>query len=142
MSYYPQEDPYLKPQQYGKEPYGEQNWVNQHSQPTPSHPNTQVVDPRFPISYPPLPTWEHPQAESVLLWGVLGIFIPLVSFYPWIKGHEIRAQEDQYMYMQSSKVTAGWMMGKIMSIIQLASVTFIMLMLFMLLLFGSTLSPI
>jgi len=90
-----------------------------------------VTDPyRPPYVHPPvappgfrpvLP--EHPQATTVLVLGVVGVFVPIVSFVAWSMGNrvlrEIRASgpggsSEQY-------VLIGRVLGMVLSLLQIGA---------------------
>ncbi len=66
---------------------------------------------------------EHPQATTILVLGILGFFVPIVPFVAWYMGGQIKKQIDAgapYQWEGSLKI--GYLIGKILGIIQIASV--------------------
>ena len=99
-------DPY-QPQQ--NDPY-----QNQPGQPMP-----------YGQSYPPV-AMEHPQGSTVLVLGIVGIFVPIVSFVAWYMGNkvmkEIRGSGQTYSNEQN--VNIGRILGMVFSILYLIAIVF------------------
>jgi hypothetical protein len=96
-----------------------------------------MTDPyRPPSVYPPAPPGprpilaEHPQANTVLVLGVVGVFVPIVSFVAWSMGNrvlrEIRAAgpagggSEQYV-VNEQYVVIGRVLGIVLSLLQIAA---------------------
>jgi len=87
--------------------------------------------PPTPLSYVPAP--EHPQSTSVLILGILGLFLfPPLSFIALVMGGKARRQirESPGRWSDSGQLTAGWVMGIIGSTLTSLAVLFIMAVLF------------
>lgn len=73
-------------------------------------------------SYPPAPV-EHPRGTTVLVLGIVGIFVPIVSFVAWFLGNsvmkEIRASGQPVANEQN--VNIGRILGIVFSLIQIVS---------------------
>lgn len=74
-------------------------------------------------SYPPAPL-EHPRGTTVLVLGIVGIFVPIVSFVAWFMGNkvmnEIRSSGQPHANEQN--VNIGRILGIVFSIIQIISI--------------------
>lgn len=107
------------PQPYGMTPYGQQAYGQ----------------PGYGYGQP-----EHPQATTILVLGILGFFVPIVPFVAWYMGGQIKRQIDSgapYQWEGSLKI--GYLIGKILGIIQIASVVLtIVWLVFMFGLFATT----
>lgn len=65
---------------------------------------------------------EHPQATTVLVMGILGLFVPIVSFVAWYMGGQARNEiKAGATYAWDGSLTIGYWIGKIYSIIQLVA---------------------
>ena len=85
-------------------------------------------------SYPPVAP-EHPQGTTILVLGIVGLFVPIVSFVAWVMGNnvikEIRASGQTYANEQN--VNIGRILGIVFSIVQI--VTYAGLIIFVLVVF-------
>ena len=69
-----------------------------------------------------LPPAEHPQAQTVFILGIVGIFTGILSFVAWYLGAEAKKEiEAGAPYPFEGKLKTGYLLGKILSIISLAS---------------------
>ncbi len=113
-------DPY-QPQQ--SDPYQPQQ--NQPYQPQqPQQPQQNQPMP-YGQSYPPV-AMEHPQGTTVLVLGIVGIFVPIVSFVAWFMGNkvmkEIRGSGQTYSNEQN--VNIGRILGMVFSILYIIAIVF------------------
>lgn len=93
------------PAPYGQDPYGQQPYGAQ-----PSYGGYGQ-------------TAEHPQATTVLVLGILGFFVPIVSFIAWYMGGKAKqeiAAGAPYQWDGSMKI--GYLLGKIFSIVAIVSI--------------------
>ncbi len=68
------------------------------------------------------PPAEHPQAQTVFILGIVGIFTGILSFVAWYLGSEAKKEiEAGAPYPFEGKLKTGYLLGKILSIISLAS---------------------
>lgn len=90
---------YGQPQQHGQ-PYGE-------------------VPPRYgPMGYPPPP--EHPQAQTVLVLGIVGIFVPIVAFFAWHMGGKAKKEiTSGAPFLWDGALKVGYILGVIFSLLQI-----------------------
>jgi len=80
-------------------------------------------------SYPPA-TVEHPQGTTILVLGIVGIFVPIVSFVAWFLGNkamkEIRSSGQSYANEQN--VNIGRILGLVFSILYIIGIVFTIIM--------------
>ncbi len=68
-------------------------------------------------------TAEHPQATTVLVLGILGFFLPIVSFIAWYMGGRAKQEiEAGAPYQWDGSLKIGYLIGKILSIIAIVSI--------------------
>ena len=68
------------------------------------------------------PPAEHPQAQTVFILGIVGIFTGILSFVAWYLGAEAKKEiEAGAPYPFEGKLKTGYLLGKILGIISLAS---------------------
>lgn len=78
---------------------------------------------------------EHPSATTILVLGILGFFVPVVPFVAWYMGGQIKRQIDAGApYQWEGQLKIGYLIGKILGIIQIVSV--VLIVLWFVLLFG------
>ena len=79
-------------------------------------------------SYPPV-AMEHPQGSTVLVLGIVGIFVPIVSFVAWYLGNkvmkEIRASGQAYSNEQN--INIGRILGMVFSILYIIGIVFLII---------------
>jgi len=67
------------------------------------------------------PPAEHPQAQTVFILGIVGIFTGILSFVAWYLGSEAKKEiEAGAPYPFEGKLKTGYLLGKILGIISLA----------------------
>lgn len=82
-----------------------------------------------PYSVQQAPQWqgqvpsEHPSSLTVLLLGIAGLFIPLVSFIAWYMGSQAKKESVGKPYSTSS-LQVGWILGVAGSVLQLVFMVF------------------
>ncbi|HCA87673.1 MAG TPA: hypothetical protein DEQ61_20705 [Streptomyces sp.] len=105
--------------QYGQQPYSGYGYQQQ-----PGYGMAQ------PYGYGSQPQGEHPQATSVLVLGILGFFLPIVSFIAWYLGGKAKKEvEAGAPYRFEGGIKIGYLLGKILSIVAIVgTVLFILLM--------------
>lgn len=98
------QDPYG----YGQQPYGQAGQ---------SYGMAPYGQPAYGYAQP-----EHPQATTILVLGILGFFVPIVPFVAWYMGGQIKRQiEAGAPYQWEGTLKIGYLMGKILGIIQIVS---------------------
>ena len=106
---------------YGQAPYGQSPYAQGAPQPNGMTPYGQQAygqQPGYGYGYP-----EHPQATTILVLGILGFFVPIVPFVAWYMGGQIKRQiESGAPYQWDGTLKIGYLIGKILGIIQIASV--------------------
>ena len=67
---------------------------------------------------------EHPDAQTVQLLGIIGIFVGIVPFIAWYMGSQAKKEIDAGAPYQwdGSKLKTGYMLGKVFSIIYIVVV--------------------
>ena len=61
---------------------------------------------------------EHPQASTIQLLGIIGIFVPVLSFIAWYMGGQAKKEiEAGAPYPFDGPLKTGYLLGKIFSII-------------------------
>lgn len=103
---------------YGQSPYGQQ---------TPQPYGQQAPQP---YGGPGQPTYgygyaqpEHPQATTILILGILGFFVPVVPFVGWYMGGKAKQEiEAGAPYQWDGQLKIGYLISKILSILQIVSV--------------------
>ncbi len=61
---------------------------------------------------------EHPQAQTVLILGIVGIFFGILSFVAWYMGGQAKKEiEAGAPYPWDGNIKIGYLLGKIFSII-------------------------
>ena len=72
---------------------------------------------------------EHPQANTVLILGILGFFVPVVQFVAWYLGGNAKKEiEAGAPYQWGGSLMIGYWLGKVMSILAIAGVALMVLM--------------
>jgi len=72
-----------------------------------------------PYAYAPA---EHPQAQTVFILGIVGIFVGIIPFIAWYLGAQAKKEiEAGAPYPFEGKLKTGYLLGKILGIISLAS---------------------
>lgn len=87
---------------------------------------------------------EHPQASTVFTMGILGIFVPIVSFIAWYMGSSAKKEIDAGApYAWEGNLKTGYLLGMIFSIIGIISIAlFVLYIIFMMVLFAGALSTV
>lgn len=70
---------------------------------------------------------EHPNATMVLLLGVVGLFIPILSFIGWYVGSSTRKEAAEQGYQTGGNLQFGWALSIALSIFQLGIVALFLL---------------
>lgn len=74
------------------------------------------------------PLAEHPQAQTVLILGIVGIFVNVVSFVAWYMGRKAKKEIDAGApYAWSGSLKIGYILGMVVSILVLVSIAFLIL---------------
>ena len=61
---------------------------------------------------------EHPQAQTVFILGIVGIFVGIVSFIAWYMGGQAKKEiAAGAPYAFEGKLKTGYLLGKVFSII-------------------------
>lgn len=83
---------------------------------------------------------EHPQATTVLILAILGFFVPVVPFVAWYMGGQAKKDiEAGAPYQWDGQLKIGYLIGKILSILQIVSVVLMVVwFVFMIGLFATT----
>ena len=70
------------------------------------------------------PPQEHPQGTLILVFGILGIFITIFAPIAWYMGNKAKRemQASGIQYSNEQNVSIGRMLGKVFTIIALASI--------------------
>jgi hypothetical protein len=70
------------------------------------------------------PPQEHPQGTLILVFGILGIFITIFAPIAWYLGNKAKRemQASGIQYSNEQNVSIGRMLGKVFTIIALASI--------------------
>lgn len=72
---------------------------------------------------------EHPQAQTVLILGVLGFFTSITAFIGWYMGGQAKKEiEAGAPYRWDGNLKTGYLISKILSIISIVALGFIVLM--------------
>lgn len=84
-------------------------------------------------SQPPLYPYEqgkieHPNAALILILGIGGLLVPMVSFLAWFMGNNAVKQERAGLYRPSQSVQIGRVLGLVFSILQIAAFVLITIM--------------
>jgi len=70
-----------------------------------------------PYAYAPA---EHPQAQTVFILGIVGIFVGIIPFIAWYLGAQAKKEiEAGAPYPFEGKLKTGYLLGKVFSIIYL-----------------------
>ena len=70
-----------------------------------------------PSATPPQTGAEHPQGVLVLVLGIVGLVVPMVSFVAWYFGNKARRDLRSNPGVYSSQlVTLGWVLGIVDSV--------------------------
>nr|WP_108870946.1 hypothetical protein [Tessaracoccus timonensis] len=106
-------------QNYGSQPYGQsqQGGYGSYQQPT----GMQQY-----AAYGQQP--EHPQAQTVLILGILGFFTSITAFIGWYMGGQAKKEiEAGAPYRWDGNLKTGYLISKILSIISIVGLAFIVL---------------
>ncbi len=71
--------------------------------------------PRTPSTYRPTLA-EHPEATTVLILGVLGLFVAVTGPFAWVIGSRARAEVAAGRFAPTGALTAGWVLGLITTV--------------------------
>ena len=106
---YGQPTPPAAPNPYGQQPYGQ-----------PQQPYGAAQPYQQPYAYAPA---EHPQAQTVFILGVVGIFVGIIPFIAWYLGAQAKKEiEAGAPYPFEGKLKTGYLLGKVFSIIYIVVV--------------------
>ena len=115
---YPDPQGATPPGQTGGQPYA-----------SPTMPNYEAADPAAPYApygstpgYPAAPGYgavpaygtglpQHPQATTILVLGILSLFVAITGPFAWYMGSKARKEIAAGRYAESGSVTAGWVLG-------------------------------
>ena len=77
---------------------------------------------------------EHPDAQTVQLLGIIGIFVGIVPFIAWYMGSQAKKEIDAGAPYQwdGSKLKTGYMLGKVFSIIYIVLIVFYIILMIIL----------
>ena len=101
---------------YGQAPQGQQAYGAGYGQPDPGYGMASAGYGGYG------PQGEHPQANTVMILGILSFFVPIVSFVAWYMGGNARKEIDAgapYRFEGGLKV--GYWIGKIVSSLSMIS---------------------
>lgn len=59
---------------------------------------------------------EHPQATTILILGIVGLFVAITGPFAWIMGNKARKEIAAGQYAPSTSLTVGWVLGIISTI--------------------------
>ena len=111
-----QGSPYGAPGGYGQ--YGQSSY-GQYGQPSYGQQPGYGMAPQ-PGGYGP--QGEHPQAQTVMILGILAFFVPFLSFVAWYIGGNARKEiQAGAPYRFDGGLSVGYWIGKILSIISIVS---------------------
>ena len=66
---------------------------------------------------------EHPQAQTVFILGIVGIFVGIVSFIAWYMGGQAKKEiAAGAPYEWGGQLKTGYILGKIFAIISIVSI--------------------
>ena len=69
---------------------------------------------------------EHPDAQTVQLLGIIGIFVSICAFIAWYKGAQAKKQIDAGApSLWGGALKTGYLLGKIISIIAIVSIAIV-----------------
>ena len=74
-------------------------------------------------SYPPV-AMEHPQGTTVLVLGIVGIFVPIVCFVAWFMGNKVQKEmrASGQSYSNEQNVNIGRILGIVFSILSIIGI--------------------
>lgn len=119
-----QSSDYGQQQPYGQPGYGQQpSYGAGYGQQQPGYPMTPAG---YGGGYGP--QGEHPQANTVMILGILSFFVPIVSFVAWYMGGNARKEiEAGAPYRFDGGLKVGYWIGKILSILSIISFVFMII---------------
>ncbi|WP_297745780.1 hypothetical protein [uncultured Tessaracoccus sp.] len=126
--------------QYGQDPQGDYNQPNYGSQPYGQSQQGGYGSYQQPTGMQQYAAYgqqaEHPQAQTVLILGILGFFTSITAFIGWYMGGQAKKEiEAGAPYCWDGNLKTGYLISKILSIISIVALAFIVLM-FILMLAG------
>lgn len=113
-------------QQYGQQTYG-QPWTQQ------QYPQPYGQQPYPPATYPfqGVPA-EHPQAQTIFILGIVGLFVPICCWIAWYMGGQARKEiQAGAPYRWEGNLKTGFLLGKIIGIISIVGVMLYVLAMFL-----------
>lgn len=119
---------------YGQTPpptpgYGQQGFDSPYGQQPYGQPTFGQMSPYGQGPYYNAVPQEHPQANTVLILGILGFFVPVVQFVAWYLGGNAKKEiEAGAPYQWGGSLMIGYWLGKVMSILAIAGVALMVLM--------------
>jgi hypothetical protein len=129
----PQAQPSPPPSPYGQP--GQESPPNPYGQPGQAQPspNPYAQSGQFqpsgqPMPYQPAPYGapppEHPQGTMILIFGIIGIFFTIFAPIAWYLGNKAKKdiQASAIPYANEQNIIIGRMLGKVFTIIALASI--------------------
>lgn len=70
-----------------------------------------------------VPVMEYPSAGTVMILGIIGIFVPVLSFIAWYMGAQAKKQiAAGSPYYWGGQLRTGYLLGKIWSIITIIGI--------------------
>ena len=132
------QDPYAASGQpgYGQDPYAASGQSG-YGQPSYGQPGYGMAPNYGPQGYYGGALAEHPQAQTVLILGIVGIFVPVLSFIAWYMGGKAKKEiEAGTPYSWSGGLKIGYLIGLIVSIITLVSIVLMVLLVVLALMVG------
>ncbi|WP_232549150.1 DUF4190 domain-containing protein [Propioniciclava soli] len=71
---------------------------------------------------------EHPQATTILILGIVGLFVAVTGPFAWVMGNKARREVAAGQFAPSTSLTVGWVLGIISSIYLAVMALFLVLM--------------
>lgn len=71
---------------------------------------------------------EHPDSQTVLILGIVGIFVPVVSFIAWYMGNSAKKQiQAGAPFPWSGNLKVGYLLGMIFGILEIVGIALVVL---------------
>lgn len=69
---------------------------------------------------------EHPQAQTVMILGLVSLVVSLAAPVAWVMGSRARRdiREHPELYRESTSLTVGWVLGMVISLLMIAGIAF------------------
>ena len=72
------------------------------------------------------PPAEHPQAQTVFILGIVGIFVTIVPFIAWYLGGQAKKEiAAGAPYPFEGKIKTGYILGKVFGILQIVGIVLV-----------------